>query len=195
VPWRRYDSTIAPLATSLLRPAGVHRFSVEDVCAMTAAGLFEENARIELVQGVLIDMVPISADHEGALEWLTDHFTGVRGRAWSVRVQSMLLIEGGYLLPDLLVFERLPRTQLPRTALLIAEVAQTSQARDREKARDYAAADVAEYWIVDLPARKVTVHRRPLAGVYDEVTVYADGDVLRPLLEDAPAVVVSELLG
>jgi Uma2 family endonuclease len=77
----------------------------------------------------------------------------------------------------------------------VVEVAQTSQGRDREKARDYAAADVPEYWIVDLAARNVVVHRRPIAGAYDEVTTYVDGDVLRSLLEDVPPVVVSELLG
>jgi hypothetical protein len=65
---------MAPLAASLLCPAGVHRVSVEDVYAMAAAGPFEENTRIELVRGVLVDMVPIGADHDGAVEWLTAHF-------------------------------------------------------------------------------------------------------------------------
>jgi Uma2 family endonuclease len=195
VEWRRYDLSMAPIVSALLRPAGVHRFSVEDVYAMTAAGLFDENARIELVQGVLVDMVPIGAEHDGALAWLNEHFAGVRDRAWEVRIQSVLLVEGGYLLPDLSIVEPLPRSRQPTSALLVVELAQTSQARDREKARDYAAADVPDYWIVDLQAREVTVHRRPLAGIYDDVTIYADGEVVRPLLEDAPAVVVSELLG
>jgi Uma2 family endonuclease len=186
---------MVPATAAMLRPGGVHRFSVEDVYAMTAAGLFEENARIELVQGVLVDMVPIGAEHDGAVVWLTQRFAGIPDRAWEVRIQSVLLVAGGYVLPDLSIVEPLPRSRQPSTALLVIEVAQTSQARDREKARDYAAADVPDYWIVDLAARKVTVHRRPLAGVYTEVTVYADGDVLIPLLADAPDVVVSDLLG
>lgn len=186
---------MVPATAAMLRPAGVHRFSVEDVYAMTAAGLFEENARIELVQGVLVDMVPIGAEHDGALAWLNAHFHGVRDRVWGVRIQSVLLVQGGYVLPDLSIVEPLPRSRQPTTALLVVEVAQTSQARDREKARDYAAADVPDYWIVDLAAREVTVHRRPLAGVYAEVTVYADGDLLSPLLADAPDVAVSDLLG
>lgn len=162
---------------------------------MTAAGVIDELARLELVQGVLIEMNPITAEHDGAVEWLNEYFTGVRGRAWRVRVQSMLLIEGGYLLPDLLLVEPLPRSSQPSRALLVVEVAQTSQARDRDKARDYAAADIPEYWIVDLAARTVTVHRRPLAAAYDEVLVYADGELLQPLLDEVPALAVSELLG
>lgn len=162
---------------------------------MAAAGVLDENARIELVQGVLIDMVPIGAEHDGAVEWLNEFLLGVGDRSWRVRVQSTLLIEGGYLLPDLIVVEPLPRSRQPTSALLVVEVAQTSQARDREKARDYASADVPEYWIVDLAARKVIVHRRPLAGAYDEVVVYSDGESLQPLLDTVPAVAVSDLLG
>jgi Uma2 family endonuclease len=107
----------------------------------------------------------------------------------------MLQVAGGYLLPDLMLVARLPRSAQPATAHLVIEVAQTSQARDQEKARDYAVADVSEYWIVDLPARTVTVHRGPLAGAYQETRTFADGAVIQPLLADAPAVDVTELLG
>jgi Uma2 family endonuclease len=77
----------------------------------------------------------------------------------------------------------------------VIEVAQTSQARDLAKARDYAAADVPEYWIVDLLARSVIVHRHPLAGAYQDVTTFADGAAIKPLLADAPTVDVTALLG
>jgi hypothetical protein len=173
----------------------VHRLSVEDVYKMVASGVLDEGDRIELVQGVLLDMVPIGAEHDGAVEWLTRRFAGVHDPAWRVRIQSVLLIEGGYLLPDLIVVQPLPRSRQPTSALLVIEVAQTSQDRDREKARDYAAADVPEYWIVDLAARQVDVYRRPVAGAYDEVVTYADGETVSALVDDAPAVEVSALLG
>ena len=94
-----------------------------------------------------------------------------------------------------MLVEPLPRTEYPTSALLVVEVAQTSQARDRDKARDYAAADVPEYWIVDLAARDVTVHRSPMAGIDEEVVAYVDGESVGPILADAPPVPVSELLG
>ena len=173
----------------------VHRLSVDDVYRMVAAGVIDEDARVELVQGVLVDMVPIGPEHDGALAWLTKHFARGGSAAWEVRVQSTLLVAGGYVLPDLALVEPLPRTRQPASALLVIEVAQTSQARDRDKARDYAAADVPEYWIVDLAVREVTVHRSPLAGIYEDVVVYADGKSVRPSLVDAPPVPVSELMG
>ncbi len=131
----------------------------------------------------------------GAVAWLTNRLAAIKRPDWEVRVQSTLLIPGGYLLPDLIVIERLPRSRQPTSALLVVEVAQTSQARDQEKARDYAVADVPDYWAVDLKAREVIVRRRPLAGAYDEVLTYADGDSIDPLLDDVAAIAVSELLG
>ena len=175
--------------------APVHRLSVDDVYRMVEAGVLGEHDRVELVEGVLVDMVPSGPEHDGAIAWLTRHFARAESDAWEVRVQSMLLAAGGYLLPDLTLVAPLPRSALPATAHLCVEVAQTSQARDHEKAGDYAAADVPEYWIVDLPARAVVVHRRPLAGAYQEIATFGDGESLEPSLADAPPVDVTALLG
>ena len=162
---------------------------------MVATGVLDEDDRLELVEGVLVEMVPIGAEHDGAVSWLTRHFGSPGSDAWEVRIQSTLLIAGGYLLPDLLLVAPLPRSAQPTSALLVVEVAQTSQVRDREKARDYAAAGVPDYWIVDLAARIVEVHRRPVAGGYEEVTRFEDGRSIGPLAADAPVVDVSALLG
>ena len=180
---------MAPVAAS------VHRLSVEDVYKMAEVGLLDEYDRVELVEGVLVDLAPIGAEHDGATAWLSNHFAGVPTGVWRVRVHSMLLVAGGYLLPDLTLVAPLARSEQPATAHLVVEVAQTSQARDADKARDYAAADVPEYWIVDLLSRVVIVHRHPLAGAYQEVTTFADGATAKPLLAHAPAVDVSALLG
>ena len=65
---------------------------------------------------------------------------------------------------------------LPR---LIVEVAQTSQVKDKTlKARPYAASGVAEYWLVDVPARNVEVHRGASSGSYASVVMRGSGDEL-----------------
>ncbi len=73
----------------------------------------------------------------------------------------MKISDDEYVLPDLAVIEPIARESWPTTALLVVEVAETSQMRDREKGALYAAVGVVEYWIVDLAARLVTVHREP----------------------------------
>ena len=172
----------------------VRRLSVDDVMAMVAAGVLDEDDRLELVEGILVEMVPIGVEHDGAVAWLTRHF--VRPDApWEVRIQSTLLTADGFRLPDVLIVDPLARDVQPRTARLVIEVAETSQSRDAEKAADYAAAGVEEYWIVDLPGRTVTVHRGPATGSYGDVAPYGDGETVTPLLGGAQPVDVSALLG
>jgi Uma2 family endonuclease len=105
----------------------------------------------------------------------------------------MLLIDGGYLLPDLQVDENFPIEELPRTAQLVVEVANTSHQRDREKIADYARAGVPEYWIVDVISEIVVVHRDPVGEAYATVTEHRDGE-LQPLL-DAPPLALRALFG
>lgn len=174
----------------------IHRFSVEDVSRMYEAGVLDERQRLELVDGVLVEMTPIGPEHDASVAWLTETMVVAVAGRWQARVQSVLLTADGYLLPDLMVVEPLPRERHPTTALLVVEVAQTSQARDAEKAVQYAAAGVADYWIVDLDRRTVTVHRDPRAGGYRQVTTYGDGERITPLAgPPLPRVDVTELCG
>lgn len=181
------------MALSAVAP--IHRLTVDDVLTMVRAGVLGEDDRVELVQGVLVDMSPTRPSHSEALELLTRWLIKAADDRVRIREQDMFLTDAGYLLPDVIVFEPLtdPRAEQPRTALLVIEVADTSGARDREKAADYAAAGVGEYWIVDLEQRAVVVHRGPSGGAYAEVVEHRDGDLRPPL--DAPPLAVAELLG
>jgi len=111
-----------------------------------------------------------------------------------VRAQDLLLVEGGFLVPDLMVIDPPPRNRQPSSAALVVEVAVTTQRHDASKARRYAAARVKEYWIVDLTARVVNVHRNPSASGYQEVAGHSEGERI-PTGLGAPDVDVSALLG
>ncbi len=175
---------MAPLAV-----APIHRLTVDDVLAMVEAEILTEYDRVELVDGVLLDLSPQTPKHEVAKERLVRYFGHDAGH--DVRVESMLLIGGGYLLPDLQIDEDFPVEELPRTAQLVVEVANTSHRRDRDKLVDYARAGVPEYWIVDVISEVVVVHRDPGGDVYATVTEHRDG-VLQPLL-DAPPLALTAL--
>lgn len=173
----------------------IHRLTIDDVMAMEKAGILAEDVRLELVDGVLVEMMAPGPQHGGALEWLTAHFVKTLDDAHRVRVQDTFITPGrNFLLPDLMVIEPLPRDRLPDSALLIVEVAYTSRARDVEKAETYAAVGVAEYWIVDVDRDDVLVHRMPRAGTYTSVERCTPGDVITPLVA-VPAVDVTALLG
>ena len=78
-----------------------------------------------------------------------------------MRVQDVLLVEGGFVLPDLMVVAQRARDRHPATAALVVEVSITTLRHDTAKARRYARAGVGEYWLVDVVRRSVTVHEAP----------------------------------
>ena len=70
----------------------------------------------------------------------------------------------------------------PHEIALVVEVSDTSLAFDlRTKARLYARAAIAEYWVVDINARCVIVHREPVEGCYESVVSFGSGERIAPL--------------
>jgi len=161
---------------------------------MVAAGILDESARVELVDGVLVEMSPIGPRHEDVVEWLNTHFMTAAAGRFRVRVQSTLLTPtGGFFQPDVFVLEPGPRGRLPDIALLVVEVSDTSLRRDRWKAATYAVAGVPDYWIVNVKRDEVLVHRDPRDGAYASVERFAPGDMISPLLDVAPVDVAALL--
>lgn len=163
--------------------APIYRFTPDDVIAMAHSGIIDEDARVELVDGVLVKMSPFGVDHDDAKEWLNHFFA--RDAQQAVRVESMFLVPDGYLIPDLQGSPSFPRKTLSRFADLVVEIARRSHARDREKAADYARAGVPEYWIVDVVEDVVIVHREPSGEEHADVTEHRDGTI-QPLLPAPP---------
>ncbi|HTN26046.1 MAG TPA: Uma2 family endonuclease [Solirubrobacteraceae bacterium] len=171
----------------------LHRLSVEDVFRMADAGILGEEDRVELIDGVLVDVLRPSPEHSTIVSWLNRHFV-LGCPDWDVRVQDLLLVEGGFVLPDLMVIERLARDRHPATAALVVEVSITTLRHDTTKARRYARAAVGEYWLVDVVGRSVTVHHLPSPDGYLRVAVHGDDAVLAAPA-GAPPVALAELLG
>jgi Uma2 family endonuclease len=63
-------------------------------------------------------------------------------------------------------------------AVLVAEIAWTSQRVNRRKAAIYAAGAVEVYWLVDLAARKLELRTTPVDGVYLVTRVLGEDDVV-----------------
>jgi Uma2 family endonuclease len=158
-------------------PITRHRINAEQFHKMAEVGLFLPGERVELIEGEIIDMAPIGSFHCGNVDWLNQtFFESTRGKA-IVRIQNALRLSPTVeVYPDLALLK--PRADFYRTAhpgpdavLLIVEVADTSSAYDRGiKAELYARHGIAEYWIVDIPARSVRFHRAPLEGRYTDIT-------------------------
>ncbi len=142
-----------------------------------------DGERIELLRGVLVHMSPQKEPHSRITGWILEEMIlGLPRARFEVRGQSSFAAtEDSMPEPDVAVFARVARRKLPRQALLVVEVADSSLRDDRWiKSAIYAESGVPEYWIVNVRGRTVEVLTRPSAIGYRRTTIRTASDVLRP---------------
>jgi Uma2 family endonuclease len=150
---------------------------------MVAAGFFRDE-RVELIQGVVVEMSPQSAPHSYVIQILSRLLMPrLVGRA-DVRVQ-LPFVAGADSVPEpdlAVVALGNYMNSHPSQALLIIEVADSSLKFDRlEKAELYARVSVPEYWIVNLADRFIERHSEPTSGAYARVTPFRKGEAVAPI--------------
>jgi Uma2 family endonuclease len=154
-----------------------HRLTVTDYYRMAEAGVLAPDARVELIEGEVIDMAPIGPRHASVVARLAQQCARIVGTRAIVWIQSPLrLDESNEPQPDLMLLEHRAdyyAAAHPAAAdvLLLIEVADTSARYDREiKLPLYARHGVPEVWIVDLHERCVRFFRQPAGGGYADAT-------------------------
>jgi len=151
----------------------MRRLRLGEYHRMIEAGVFDEDERIELLEGVIVTVSPQNAFHALLVERLSDPVFIALPPQFVIRCQLPLtLSDTDEPEPDIAIIDReTPRSRhhQPTTARLIFEVAADSLRKDREiKAALYARAAIAEYVIVNLTDECLEVHRDPdqAAGRY-----------------------------
>ena len=152
-----------------------HRFTVSDYHRMADAGIFDEDSRVELIRGQIIDMAAIGSPHLGMVNRLTRLLSALLAGRGALSVQNPVrLDDGSEPQPDMAILK--PRvddygtaTPGPGDVLLLIEVSDSTLRYDRTvKVPLYAESGVSECWLVDLAGRAVEVYRRPVGGRYAE---------------------------
>jgi Uma2 family endonuclease len=184
------------LDPDLIAPQRPVRLSRAQYDAIVAAGLFEDD-RVELIEGVIVSMAPNDPPHASPIELLTALLVpALVGRA-SVRIQLSIIAAGeSEPEPDVAVVPVADYSrQHPSSAHLIIEVAYSSLRKDRlVKAPLYARSNFREYWIVNVPAKVVEVHRGPSPDGWASITSHAPGETLHPEAFPDVAVPIAAIL-
>ena len=153
------------------------RISVDEYHRMVEAGIFDEDDRVELLEGVLVFMPPMGDPHSHVVQELNHRITRALPEGYRTRPQLPITLRPfSEPEPDLCVIELLDgpaRVKHPETALLIIEVADSSLRYDRQaKGPVYASFGIPEYWIIDVQGRAVEVYRvsthRPCTRIVDD---------------------------
>ena len=159
----------------------VHRFTLDEYHQLIDSGGFDEDMRVELIDGLIVEMSPKSPEHENAVRWLLRQFArSIDWDRYDLGVSSALTLERSEPEPGLIVIPLdAPRPYHPSTALLVIEVSVSSLRRDLVRKHElYARAGVPEYWVVDIDGRRTVVHRGARDGAYEQVSEVRGGGAL-----------------
>ncbi|HMO65249.1 MAG TPA: Uma2 family endonuclease, partial [Verrucomicrobiota bacterium] len=136
--------------------------SVEFYHQAAALGMLGED--VELLDGIIVKKMAKSPLHTLLVALLEALLRPCLPPHTSLRKEEPLTLADSAPEPDLAVvtgeFRDFAEAH-PATALLVIEVAVTTEERDRRKAAIYARAGVAEYWLIEPDQRRLTVFRLP----------------------------------
>jgi hypothetical protein len=192
------------MAVSAADPAArvtKRRFTVDEYHQMIAAGFFTNDPRVELVEGEVVCMPPMSRRHsEASTRALYAFFARYAAKMIVFHEQPVALSPASEPSPDLALIdpawrqttEGHPRAEL---VLLAFEISRSSLDYDLgEKADAYAAAGVRECWVLDVDGGALHVLRGPAEAGYAGRQVLRAGDSVAPLACPEIPVPVAELL-
>ncbi len=167
---------------------------------MGETGVLPPKARVELLDGEIIDMSPIGPFHGGVVGRLIRLFAEASKGRWFVWASSMNLDEHSEPQPDLMLLkpsatdytDELPA---PEDILLLVEVSDSSLSYDRgRKLHAYARAGIPEVWIVNLSDEAIEIYREPGLAGYGFTETRRAGQKVSPLAFPDVQVDISSLL-
>ncbi|MGB3681894.1 MAG: Uma2 family endonuclease [Rubrobacteraceae bacterium] len=162
------------------------RFSVPEYYRMAEAGVLGENERVELVEGVIVEMAAMGSRHAACVRRLEALLSQHSPRERIISTQCPVrLDDNSEPEPDLALLK--PREDFyssehpgPDDVLLVIEVSDTSAEYDTEvKLPLYARAGIPETWLVNLATETIEAHSRPASGGYRQTLRAKRGESLK----------------
>jgi Uma2 family endonuclease len=148
-------------------PDPIARLSVEQYHKMIQAGIFTDDNRVELLEGLLVQKMSKKPPHRVATKLVNRALESVVPAGWYVDSQEPITTDTSEPEPDAAIIrgdtrDYTDRHPGPDDIALVVEVADASVELDqRIKQRVYASASIAVFWIVNLIERRVQMYTRP----------------------------------
>ena len=177
-----------------------HAVSVEEYLRMGESAVFAADARLELIEGEIVEVAPIGSRHSGAVIILNRQFTRLAGDLAIVSVQGPVILgDRSVPQPDLALLK--PRADSysrshPTVAdvLLVVEVADTTLRFDlATKIPLYARFGLPEAWVLDLQDSVMRVFRDPDPSGYRTNFAVPSGESVSVLALPEVGIALSEL--
>ena len=166
-----------------------HPISVVAYQKMAETGILSFDARVELIEGEIIDMAPIGSKHASYVNRLNRTLVRAVGDAALVSVQNPIIL--GDLSepePDFALLKAKDNDYedlLPSAEdiLLLIEISDTTVNYDMKiKAPLYARFHIPEFWLINIQKMSVTIYQKPMQGLYTVVNTHRLPTKVPPLL-------------
>ena len=150
----------------------IRKISVEDYEKMIDIGIFDEDDRVELLNGVIIEMSPKKTKHTIVNYLIGEFFFDNFRKQTIVRLQEPIILddysepEPDAVLAQLPLLKYLETHPTAADVMLVVEVSDTTLAKDRRKAFNYARAGIVQYLLFNLNADEIEDYREPAADGY-----------------------------
>jgi Uma2 family endonuclease len=162
-----------------------YRFTVDEYHKMGEAGIFDEDDRVELIDGEIIEMSPINPPHAWCVTRLNKLFVLGVGDEAIVNVQNPIYLDDGTEpQPDLSLLKPIDFSGSknhpgPSDILLVVEVAESTLGSDRKhKVPRYARAGIPEVWLINVKKAAMEVYSEPEDGKYQSVRMVGPGQTI-----------------
>ena len=176
----------------LLNSQPRHRWTVAEYHRMGEVGLLNEDSRVELIKGEIIEMAPIGSEHAGHNNYLLS-LLAYRLYGKVVVAGQNPVVLGGYEEPQPDIALLRWRDDYYRNAhphakdvLLLIEVSDSTLRYDRDvKVPLYANHGIPEVWLLDIQNRQLDIYREPINGEYRQRECRRTGKIAPILCPDA----------
>jgi Uma2 family endonuclease len=163
-------------------------FTLADYHRMCEVGILREQDRCEFINGQVLKVMPPNPPHS----FVTQHlmrafFLLIPAGDWFIKIQDPVTLTDDEPQPDISVAlgpaaRYRTRHPGPQDLVLVVEVSDTRVRVDAgEKLAVYARNKIPQYWIVNIPERRVEVYTRPRGGrspTYQTRTDYGPADAI-----------------
>jgi Uma2 family endonuclease len=155
-----------------------HGITVDEYYRMAETGELAPDARVELIEGEIIDMPPVGNPHMATVDRLNKLLVQGAGDRAIVRCQGAVQL-GDFSMPQPDFVLLAPRVDYYSTRRAVAddvfrviEVSDTTLSYDRgRKLALYARFGLPEFWVIDVNSRRLYLHRRPSENAYTETAI------------------------
>ncbi|HRC71584.1 MAG TPA: Uma2 family endonuclease [Candidatus Competibacter sp.] len=169
-----------------------HRWTVAEYHRMAEVGLLNEDSRVELIDGEIIEMAPIGSQHSGKVNRFISLFSKVFSNRAIISAQNPIVMGGyGEPQPDITILrwrEDFYEQAHPHAedVLLIVEISDSTLHYDRDvKVPLYARNGIPEVWLLDVQNRQLEIYREPINGIYQQRDCRRTGQLAPILCPDA----------